>query len=154
MRHLHASGKGCRHPGAWKQCQDEWPQLALAQPVRPPQAIHPRVTISLHLLAGEKVQVKVEFHDVQHTLASHAKTYASVVRPRDAHSVPTTFDGARDIQPEPLKSTPLDRPGTAPAPSPDEGHKKQQQTCEVRRCLRRTDAPRILLAQLALSQPA
>ena len=73
---------------------------------------------------------------------------------RAAYSVATTLDGARDIQPEPLKSTPLDRPGTAPAPSPDEGHKKQQQTCEVRRCLRRTDAPRILLAQLALSQPA
>ena len=51
-----------------------------------------------------------------------------------AYSAPTTLDGARDIQPKPLKSTPLDRPGTAPAPSPDEGQKKQQQTCEVRRC--------------------
>ena len=71
-----------------------------------------------------------------------------------AYSVPTTLDGARDIQPKPLKSTPLDRPGTAPAPSPDEGQKKQQQTCEVRRCLRRTDAPQTLLAQLAQSQPA
>ena len=51
-----------------------------------------------------------------------------------ANSVATTLDGARDIQPEPLKSVPLDRPGAAPAPSPDEGDKKQQQTCEVRCC--------------------
>ena len=73
---------------------------------------------------------------------------------RAAYSVAATLDGARDIQPKPLESLPLHRPGAAPAPSPDEGDKKQRQTCEVRRCLRRTDAPRILLAQLAQSQPA
>ena len=53
---------------------------------------------------------------------------------RAAYSVATTLDGARDIQPKPLESVPLDRPGAAPAPSPDEGDKKQRHTCEVRRC--------------------